>query len=276
MRVANVILPILRLVNNFNRRNEVINWINTVLNEIGAYARWGFLLKEVVAFVSGDRVELPSDWNEIRKNVGVVRWGKPICHVYTVYHTGNNIVLRGYSNVNTVIRFNNTDYNVAKGFFNLSVGNVSNAGVYSVTGEYVYSYDQVNVDPLRNNVYYDKWSLRRGLCGSDCYKLVEAYIDGGLLCFKESLEDFVLFDYYRKIRLVNDEESTIDLPDEFVYNLITYGAARVGLMQEDDFQRLQYCEQKYQEYLSLMRVWDARRNIADGVVRLKSRSIYEI
>jgi hypothetical protein len=75
----------------------------------------------------------------------------------------------------------------------------------------------------------------------------------------------VLLTYYRKITIpaTVTDAAALDLPDEFVYRLAVYGAARHGLLGEDDFERLQYAEAQYQQAISQLKAKDARLKIAN-------------
>lgn len=60
----------------------------------------------------------------------------------------------------------------------------------------------------------------------------------------------------------------LDLPRDFAWKLLVYGAARFGLVGEDDFERLRYAEQKFAEALADMKAWDSRRGVANMKARL--------
>jgi len=71
--------------------------------------------------------------------------------------------------------------------------------------------------------------------------------------------------YYRNITIPTSSSSTdaIDLPAEFVYPLIVYGASRHGLIGEDDYDRLKYAEIKFQATITRMKEKDGRDGIAN-------------
>jgi len=75
----------------------------------------------------------------------------------------------------------------------------------------------------------------------------------------------VLLRYYRKITIPTSAASTdaIDLPEEFVYRICVYGAARHGLIGEDVFQRLQHAERMFSTANSDMLVKHGRSKIAN-------------
>lgn len=69
--------------------------------------------------------------------------------------------------------------------------------------------------------------------------------------------------YYRKLTIPTAITETIDLPAEFVYPLIVYGASRHGLIGEDDYDRLKYAEMQFQMAISRLKEKDGRDGIAN-------------
>ncbi len=82
----------------------------------------------------------------------------------------------------------------------------------------------------------------------------------------------IWLDYYRKITVPTTvgESTDLDLPDTFAYRLAVYGAARHGLIGEDDYDRLNQAKEQFETALSEMRQWDARRGIANRVSGLQN------
>lgn len=85
----------------------------------------------------------------------------------------------------------------------------------------------------------------------------------------------VWVDYYRNITMPasSSENKALDLPDQFCYRLAVYGAARHGLIGEDDYDRLNQAKEQFETALSEMRQWDARRGIANRVTGLQPVAI---
>lgn len=76
--------------------------------------------------------------------------------------------------------------------------------------------------------------------------------------------------YYRNILLPTSSGDTndLDLPDDFAYRLLVSGAARFGLIGEDDYDRLAYVHKEFERAKAEMRAWDSRRGIANMQKRL--------
>lgn len=85
----------------------------------------------------------------------------------------------------------------------------------------------------------------------------------------------VWMSYYRNITIPTATTEALDLPDDFVYNLIVYGAARHGLLQEDDYDRLRYAQDMFESTLKKMVEWDSRRKVANGWEAMRSRTPYQ-
>ena len=81
--------------------------------------------------------------------------------------------------------------------------------------------------------------------------------------------------FYREMTIPTSAASAVDfdLPDEFVWRLMTYGPARFGLIREDDYERLQICKAEFDRAIKEMVVWDSRRRDANGIKMLKNHNI---
>lgn len=84
----------------------------------------------------------------------------------------------------------------------------------------------------------------------------------------------IMLPYYRNIILPSSISDTteIDLPSDFVYDLIVYGSARHGLLQEDDYDRLQWAEQRYSLSIERLIAKDGREQVANMRTQMQGNS----
>lgn len=81
--------------------------------------------------------------------------------------------------------------------------------------------------------------------------------------------------YFRKMNIPTLDADVIDLPDDFVYRLIVYGAARHGLIGEDDYDRYNVAEAQYQEAFRQLIEWSNRAGDANRINVQKARGLYD-
>mgnify|MGYP006279446431 FL=1 len=77
--------------------------------------------------------------------------------------------------------------------------------------------------------------------------------------------------YYENPTIPTLTTEAIPLPDQFVYRLAVYGAARHGLIGEDDYDRLQIAKAEFTQALDEMRIWNNRKKIANASPRAASQ-----
>jgi len=75
----------------------------------------------------------------------------------------------------------------------------------------------------------------------------------------------IWLNYYRDVTLPTSsgDTSDLDLPNDFAYRLLVYGAARFGLVGEDDYDRLRFAQAEFEKAKAEMRAWDNRRGVAN-------------
>lgn len=86
-------------------------------------------------------------------------------------------------------------------------------------------------------------------------------------------QGMVYVDTIRSLAIPSIVAQSIDLPDMFVYDLAVYGAARHGLIREDDYDRLNWATQKFEQALADFVQWDSRQGIANIRSRMRTQNI---
>lgn len=277
LSVATAISEILRVINNRNRQAEALLWLQETLREISGYGRWKYLLCDVVT--AFDRaLPLPPDFDEVCDPVLVNYSGsgigvnflktsdtKPTITGTCPDGTTSITVTVGGESYSAIV--NGTKWSCAV-TSDLPIGThtvtaVSNAGAVE------YSRDQLVIDPTVTTPVSSVWAPQKEPVDlSQIYELraqrgdyrVE---DGFLVIASQWSSGLVKMQYYRKTRIpASATDGTVDLPDEFAYRIAVYGAAKHGLLGEDDYERLATAQTIYQSALMDMVQKDARRKIS--------------
>ena len=82
--------------------------------------------------------------------------------------------------------------------------------------------------------------------------------------------------FYREMVIptsYSDATTDLDLPDEFVFKLMTFGPSRMGLIQEDDYDRYKIVSGEFEKAMKDMTEWDSRRRNANGMRILRNHNI---
>ena len=288
MKLSDVIPEILRVVNNPARAGSAFTWVKETLREIGASGRWNWLTHYLVRNFE-QNVALPADCHEIFEPIFLDPSAAPLPGA---------------------VPFNVEDYSLAIGtavydkLGNL-VGDDDATGALDATLLVAAGYTAAGADaqgqPFMVYLHDDGtiplalsfagvwqapaviWKFEQvahlRLQGFD-YTLIrnrptpqEGVSTTTTIVFSTRWTTGTIWlNYYRNIVMPTGAGDTndLDLPDEYAYRLLVYGAARHGLLGEDDYDRLKYSEQMYQQALAELREWDGRRGVANMNKRMST------
>lgn len=284
MLASTAISEILRVVNNQNRSTEAMLWLQETLREIGGMGRWSWLFSERIAAFAQNLL-VPDNIDEICEPILLGSGDVPTVE-YRIVAPTTSFTMNGtvpsangaltatidsvvYSPTVTVQNwtlaitsgtFTAGNYNVALSYTDtnggVSVDESSSELVVSSTLTPTTS-NWAPVDVPVNWEDYNKLTLQR-----DDFRFDDA--SSQLVINTRWTTGPIRMRYYRKFTIPALTTDALDLPDQWAYRLSVYGAARHGLIGEDDFDRLAVAEGFYQNALREMREHEARRKVANS------------
>jgi hypothetical protein len=277
---VSAVSEILRVINNQNRSTEAFLWLQETIREIRGVGRWQFLLQDrIVPFKQ--YIALPSDLDEIQEPVllddSLSYTGVDYLKTSDTTPTLTGSCPSGTTTVTVTV--NSVDYvaTVSGTAWTAAVTNALTDGTtYTVTATTDasvtnYTKNQLVIDSTVTTPVTHPWAEPLNPWEEEDVFLLKAQkgdyrLDPDYFVMHTRWTRGVLrLRYYRQILVPTSASSTtaIDLPEEFVYRLCVYGAARHGLIGEDDYDRLTAAQGVYQNALNEMQQKDARRKLAN-------------
>lgn len=236
MLVSDAIAEIVRLVNNPNKANEALLWLKHTLREIWGDGRWQFhIVNKTRQLPSSNGVDpqylpFPVDFDELEEPI--------------FYRTDTTI---------------GSTISVATTAVDPATVGTAYTYVFQLTG---------GSDGWMNPSAPWRADYVIPLLKQQCDYNVREY--GIEFSPKFNAGGAIWIRYFKKPPIPQHTTDSIPLPDQFVYRLAVYGAARHGLVREDDYDRLQYAKLEFAQALKEMREWDNRRKIANMTNRMTS------
>lgn len=228
MNIAQIQAEILRVVSNQNRSSNVLTWVQQAMREIQARHRWWFLQTDVIRPVA-DYLALPSDCEEVIDPLFI--WD------------GSNAPTPGNITITTT-----TLPDGARGIlYTPVVLSATYAGSAWGTPSEPWEFEKAF------QLYKHKGDYRVSNFGIEFHDRWHQYTSS-----------YVWLKYYRNMTIPTTTSEELDLPDPYVFRIALYGAAKYGLLSEDDYDRLQYAQQQFELAVKEMREWDNRKRVANA------------
>lgn len=242
MLVSDVVSEVVRLVNNPTKSANAMVWIRNALREVLGRGRWQFTIRDRVRQLASSSTN------------GPLFLPHPSDHLETI----EPILYRQDITISSAI----------------SIVEVPTLPVATTGDPYYYVFQlsggsdgwQIPTEPWRWDM-----SLPLRLQTKD-YRIQEYGLE---LHPRFAAGGAIWHRYYSKLAIPQECNEVVPLPDQFVYKIMVYGAARHGLIGEDDYDRLNYAERMFETGIREMREWDNRRQIANIADRADSQIPYE-
>ena len=261
MLISDFQAEILSVVGNQNKSTSVLLWVQSTMREVRAKARWGWLNTfKIRDWPSGlIAMPLPDDFAELKD---------PLFQNTTLTAPG---AYAGIWDSTTAYTSGSVVYCSLDGkFYSAVITNTDNPPSADTGTNWI---------PTNNPVWQEadpRWNLEKQ--GIIRFQRNDYQVDVQekklILTSVYNATSFVLgMLYYRKMNIptaLTGVQSTIDIPEEFAYDIVVYGAARKGLLLEDDYARMKWCEGKFETALAKMVEDDNRRGVANMRKRLGS------